>query len=95
MLLAVVQGRATATVKHATLAGQRLLIAQQLGGDLQPTGDPQLIIDQLGAGCGDVVIISSDGRGLRERLGKDNSPARWFTLGIIDSIERLRQRRAS
>jgi ethanolamine utilization protein EutN len=95
MLLAVVQGHATATVKHATLAGQRLLIAQQLGGDLQPTGDPQLIIDQLGAGRGDVVIISSDGRGLRERLGKDNSPARWFTLGIIDSIERLRQRRAS
>jgi len=44
------------------------------------------MIDQLGAGQNDVVIISSDGRGLRELLGHDNSPARWFTIGIVDSL---------
>lgn len=84
MLLARIQGRATATVQHPSIVGQRLLVGQPLGRDMKPTGDPQLMLDNLGAGLGDTVVISSDGRGLREMLGYDNSPARWFTLGIVD-----------
>ena len=30
------------------------------------------------------VMITSDGLGLREMLKDDTSPARWWTLGIID-----------
>lgn len=84
MLLARIQGRATATVQHPSIAGQRLLVGQQLGGDMRPTGDPQLMLDTLGAGPGDTVVISSDGKGLREMLGHANSPARWYTIGIVD-----------
>ncbi|MFW6060087.1 MAG: EutN/CcmL family microcompartment protein [Phycisphaeraceae bacterium] len=84
MQLALVQGRATATVKHRSLQRRKLLICQLLGGDGQPAGDPVLAVDSLGAGAGDKVILTSDGLGLRELLDDNNSPARWWTLGIAD-----------
>ncbi len=85
MLLARIQGQATSTRHHHTIDGQRLLIGQALGADLQPYGDPQLTLDRLGAGAGDIVVVTSDGKGLRDMLGHDNSPARWFTIGIVDT----------
>jgi len=85
MLQATVIGRATATRKHITLAGQRLLVCQPLKVDGSADGDVFLALDRHGAGKGDRVLLSSDGRGLRELLGKPNSPARWWTLGIIDA----------
>ena len=84
MQLALIQGRATATVKHPSLAAAKLLVCQFLGADGRPTGDPVLAVDKLGAGAGDRVILTSDGMGLRELLGDNNSPARWWTLGIVD-----------
>lgn len=94
MLLALIQGNVTATIRHRTIAGQRLLLGQALDRDLKPYGDPQLTLDQLGAGIGDVVIVTSDGKGLREMLGHDNSPARWYTIGLIDSIDAVRDYQA-
>lgn len=79
-----VKGRVTATVKHASLGGVKLLICDLLDASGKPAGDPVLAVDRLGAGAGDRVIITSDGQGLRELLGHDNSPARWWTMGIID-----------
>lgn len=84
MQLALVQGRATSTVKHPSLNGAKLLIAQALDHRHQPAGDPMLVLDQLGAGRGDTVVITSDGKGLREQLNDPTSPARWWTLGIVD-----------
>jgi len=84
MQSARVEARATSTVKHASLAGVRLLVCQPLGPAGAPAGDPVLALDKLGAGRGDRVMLTSDGRGLRELLGSSNSPARWWTLGIVD-----------
>ena len=70
MLLAKVLGTATATVKHASMRGSRLLVVQALAADgRSPDGDPQLVVDQLGAARDDMVIITSDGRYTRELLG--------------------------
>ena len=81
---ALVHGRATSTVKHESLGGRRLLICSMLGSDGQPGGDPVLVLDWLGAGAGDRVIVTSDSQGLSELLKTKNSPARWWTLGIVD-----------
>jgi ethanolamine utilization protein EutN len=44
---------ATATVKHPSMAGWKLLIVQPYGPDGQtPDGDPVLVVDALGAGIG-------------------------------------------
>lgn len=84
MQLAVVRGRTTSTVKHRSLSGAKLLVCQFLGDRRQPTGDPVLAVDRLGAGRGDHVVLTSDGLGLRKLLDDDTSPVRWWTLGIVD-----------
>ncbi len=85
MLAGRVVGEATATVRHPSMQGWKLLVVQPLAADgASPDGDPILAVDHLGAGRGDVVIVSSDGRGTRELLGRDDTPVRWSVLGICD-----------
>lgn len=84
MQLAQVIGRATTTVRHESMTGVKLLVCEFLGNQMQAVGDPVLVVDQLGAGLGDKVMLSSDGKGLGEMLKSDNTPLRWWTLGIID-----------
>jgi ethanolamine utilization protein EutN len=85
MQLARIIGTATATVKHPSLAGTRLLIVQPLMADrTSPDGDPQLAIDTVAASTGDTVVITSDGRLLRELLKSDRTPARWSTIALLD-----------
>ena len=86
MQLALVRGRATSTIKHKSLEGAKLLICQPLGVNHQAVGDPVIAIDRLGAGSGDRVMLTSDGLGLRNLLSDNTSPARWWTLGIIDQV---------
>lgn len=86
MQLARIIGTATATVKHASLEGARLLVVQPLLADrVSADGDPQLAIDTVAAGAGDLVMITSDGRLLREVLRSDATPARWSTIALIDA----------
>ncbi len=84
MQMALVRGRATTTVRHESLAAAKLLICQPLGIDGQADGDPVLVVDQLGAGSGDRVILTSDGKGVQELLNNNKTPVRWWTLGIVD-----------
>ncbi len=80
MRLATIKGHVTATVKHKSLDGWRLLIAMPESPDLAP----QIVLDSLGAGIGQKVLISSDGSEARKIVGDERSPARWTVLGIID-----------
>jgi ethanolamine utilization protein EutN len=85
MQVGKVIGTATATVKHRSMEGWKLLIVQPYMIDGRtPDGDPQLAVDALGAGKGETVILSSDGRGTRELLGDDTTPVRWSVIGIED-----------
>lgn len=84
MQMAIAKGRATSTVKHPSLAGRKLMVCQLLGNEGQAEGEPVLALDSLGARSGDRVILTSDGLGLRELLNSNNSPARWWTIGIVD-----------
>jgi ethanolamine utilization protein EutN len=85
MQSAKVVGTTTATVKHSSMNGWKLLIVQPYTTDgIKPDGDPQLAIDTLGAGMGEQVIITSDGPATREILGRDDSPVRYSVIGIAD-----------
>lgn len=87
MQLARVIGRATSTVKHPALNAWRLLLVQPLDITSASDGEPLLAIDNLGAGRGDVVMMTSDGASVREMMGSDNTPARWAILGIADETD--------
>lgn len=84
MQLGKVVGRATATVRHETLAGWRLLLVQPLDAQRTADGDPQLAIDPLGSRSGDTVMLTTDGSAVRDLVGKDNTPIRWAVIGIAD-----------
>lgn len=84
MFSAKVIGKTHATVKHPSLTGQRMLVVQPLGVDQANDGPPLLVIDQLGAGRGDVVMITSDGSFARQLVNHDKTPIRWYTIGIVD-----------
>lgn len=85
MQVAHVLGHATSTVKHATLAGLKLLVVQPLMHDgIAADGAPLVVIDHLGAGRGDRVILTSDGAAIRELFGIAHSPVRWAVLGVVD-----------
>lgn len=80
MRLATIRGYVTATVKHRSFEGWRLLIAEPDGSDVPP----QVVLDNLGAAVGQRVMISSDGSEARKMVGDNLSPARWTVLGVID-----------
>ncbi len=85
MYLGRILGRATATIKHPSMEGAKLLLVMALQGDGRSIeGDPILVVDTLGAASGDLVMITSDGIGAREALHSKNSPVRWTVLGIVD-----------
>jgi ethanolamine utilization protein EutN len=85
MYLGRVMGTATATVKHPSMKGARLLLVMALQADGKTIeGDPILAIDQLGAGKGDLVMVTSDGIGAREMLGNNQSPVRWSAIALPD-----------
>lgn len=86
MQLGKVVGRAVATCRHRSLAGQKLLVVQPLLADgRSPDGEVQLAVDCVGAGTGQTVMITSDGRYLRERVGDETTPLRWSIIGIRDA----------
>ncbi len=84
MQVARVIGRATATVKHSSLNGWRLLIIQPLTVDGGADGEPQLAVDSLGSKVGDSVIIAADGSAAREIMGVEKTPARYVVIGQPD-----------
>ncbi len=88
MFLARVEGNLTATRKHPSFSGWRLIICQPINGAGEPEGVPQVAIDPHGAAMHQRVIISSDGMATRKAVGDEHSPARWMIIGIVDDKER-------
>jgi ethanolamine utilization protein EutN len=84
MVLGMVIGHATATVKHPSLVGLRMPLVQVLDSNRKPEGDVLVAVDRYGAGNGQIVILSSDGKGAREYVGNEKSPARWYVVGLGD-----------
>jgi len=81
-----VVGCATSTVKHPSMEGSKLLLVMALESDGHtPEGDPILVVDRLGAGQGEAVMVTSDGIGARELLHSKTSPVRWSVMAIPDT----------
>jgi ethanolamine utilization protein EutN len=84
MLLARVEGNLTATRKHPSFEGWRLVICQPISQNGAAEGVPQVAIDAQGAALHQRVVISSDGLAARKAVGDDKSPVRWMIIGIVD-----------
>ena len=56
MQLARVIGTVVATIKNESLDGRKFLIVQTLDANLKPKGKPQVALDAVGAGVGELVF---------------------------------------
>ncbi len=89
MKIARIVGNVVSTVKLPLFEGRTLLLAKPLNADYQPDGPSVLAIDMVGAGPGDTVLVSDEGRALADLLfGGTRVPARTAVVGIVDKIRR-------
>ena len=84
MQTARVIGHVTATMKHSSLDGWKLIVLQPLDIHNEPDEFPQLAIDPLGARQGDHVFFTSDGKYIQQLTGRKDSPIRFSVQGIQD-----------
>ena len=79
-----IEGSAISTIRHPSLKGWRLLIGQPVDEAGNELGQPILCLDCLGAGNHQTVIVTSDGKSVREKIGDPHTPARYMTIAILD-----------
>ena len=65
----------------------RLLVIQPLGSDLKPEGKVQVAADEVGAGFGELVIVTQ-GAPAMQAFNKDRLiPVDAAVVGIVDNLE--------
>jgi ethanolamine utilization protein EutN len=87
MLIGRVVGELTATQKHASHEGRKLLLVQPLNLDGSDRGDAIVALDSVDAGAGDQVLVTTDGFSAMTSVGRPGSPIDAAVIGFIDAIE--------
>jgi len=92
MFIGKVSGSVVSTQKIDTVVGSKLLLVQALTvkgdspGELADTGRVAVVIDMLGAGEGDLVLVTQ-GSSARLTEATRNMPTDAVVVGIIDAIQ--------
>ncbi|MGL5232369.1 MAG: EutN/CcmL family microcompartment protein [Fusobacteriaceae bacterium] len=81
MIVAKLVNNVWATRKADTLNGLKFMLAEEIGG--KDDGKRIVVVDIIGAGIGDKVIITV-GSPARAMLGSDDIPVDAVVVGIID-----------
>ena len=88
MLISRVIGEAVATHKHPAHEGRKILVIQPLNLDMTDRGDAVLALDAVGAGVGDLVLLSTEGFSAMSAVGRPPfSPIDMAVIGFIDLID--------
>lgn len=91
MLIAKVTGTLVSTQKTQSMTGQRLLIVDPLtlddkGKHLRQTGKALVAVDTVGAGTGEIVVLTQ-GSSARLTPETKNLPVDAVIVGIVDSVQ--------
>ena len=87
MKIARVCGTVVCTIQHPSYEGLRLMLCEYLDGQGQTTGKQEIAVDRVQAGIGDVVLIMSEGNGVRQLMGQDAGPVRDLIVAVVDLID--------
>jgi len=85
MYLGEVKGNVVASTKDEHLVGKKLLIVQPIDPFFKPYGQPSVVVDTVGAGFSDRVLVSKGSSAGSMFEGK--SPIDAAIVAIIDSLE--------
>lgn len=86
MLIARVIGELTATRKHPSHEGLKLLLVQPLDLDGSNRGEAVVAVDAVQAGIGDRVLLTTEGYSAFSSVGRLMSPIEAAVIGIVDEI---------
>jgi microcompartment protein CcmK/EutM len=89
MRLCRVLGSVTSTVKHPAYRGLKLMVVEPRNEMGKPSGSSFLAVDHVQAGEGDIVLVMSEGNGVRQLFGVPRTvdfPVRSVIVGIVDSV---------
>lgn len=87
MQIARVVGDLTATQKHASHEGKKLLLVQPLDLDGSNRGNPVVAVDSVNAGVGDRVLLTQDGYAAFTSVGLKQAPIDSAVIGIVDHVD--------
>jgi ethanolamine utilization protein EutN len=87
MLLAKVIGNVWSTKKLDEISALRLLCIQPLGKDLKPAGNVLVAADEVGAGFGEMVIVTQNAPAMQAFDKADLIPVDAVVIGIADNLE--------
>lgn len=87
MFLARVVGEVVATIKHAHLAGDKLLLVRREQADGTPVGPPVIAVDSVDAGPGDRVLVADEGNSAAQVLRRPRGPVRTVIVGVVDDVQ--------
>jgi ethanolamine utilization protein EutN len=79
-------GSAVASVKLDALKSSKLLVVSPADGSGVVNGAPFLAVDLVGAGSGELVVVSQ-GSSARMAAGANASPVDAAIIGILDSLQ--------
>ena len=92
MFVAKVTGNVVATQKVAAMTGHKLLLVEPYRVDeksrdrLVPTGRSFVVVDTLGAGLGEMVLICQ-GSSARLTPETDKLPIDAVVIGLVDTVD--------
>lgn len=86
MIIARVVGSAVSTIKSESLRGSKLLVVREASASDELVGDPFVAVDAVGAGEGELVLISQGSAGRYTDLTTD-APVDAVIMAILDSLE--------
>ena len=87
MLIAKVIGSAVASVKLDALKSSKLLVVSPADGHGVVNGAPFLAVDLVGAGTGELVVVSQGSSARMAAGANDTSPVDAAIIGILDSLQ--------
>lgn len=87
MKIAKVVGTVWSTKKLDKITALRLLFVEPLGKDLAPAGDVLVAADEIGAGIGEMVIITEGAPAMQAFDKEELIPVDAVVVGIVDSLE--------
>lgn len=86
MILARIVGTVVATRKDDRLLGRKLLVARLISVDGQDEKGHVIVVDTVGAGANEVVLIVQ-GSSARMAFGCKECPIDAAVVGIVDTVE--------
>ena len=87
MLLAEVIGNVWSTKKKDEISALRLLFIQPLGKNLKPDGGVLVAADEVGAGFGELVIVTRGAPAMQAFSKERLIPIDAAVIGIVDNLE--------